>query len=99
MIDRQKAFREKHGQYSIHDVQYVDTVRDPIGTVRKIYEAFDEELTTAALSAMESYMDDNPKGKHGKHEYSLEEYGLSAGEVREVFSDYISDFDISIKES
>jgi Sulfotransferase family len=99
MIDRQKAFREKRGQAVIYDVRYVDTLRDPIGTVRNIYEQFDEELTPSSLNAMKSYMANNPKDRHGKHEYSLEEYGLSAGEVREVFSDYISDFDIPIKES
>ncbi|MEW9856425.1 sulfotransferase family protein [Novosphingobium sp. M1R2S20] len=98
MVDRQRAFREKHGRNAIHDVQYVDTVRDPIGTVRKIYEAFDEELTPAALDAMNTYMAENPKGKHGKHEYSLADYGLSTGQVREAFSDYIEEFDILIKE-
>lgn len=97
MIDRQNAYRAKHGPNSIHDVQYVDTVRDPIGTVRKIYEAFDEEPTPEALAAMEAYMAENPKGKHGKHEYDLAEYGLSAEEVREAFRDYIEDFDIPTK--
>jgi hypothetical protein len=98
MIERQRAFRQKHGHAAIHDVQYVDTVRDPIGTVRKIYEAFDEELTPAASAGMNAYMADNPKGKHGKHEYSLAEYGLSTGQVREAFSDYIEEFDIPIKD-
>jgi len=98
MIDRQNVFREQHGRDAIHDVHYIDTVRDPIGTVRKIYERFDEELTPSALTAMDSYIAGNPKGKHGKHEYSLEDYGLSAGEVRDVFSDYIRDFDIPIEE-
>ncbi len=97
MIDRQNAFRAKHGPKAIHDVQYADTLRDPIGTVRKIYEAFDEELTPTALSAMNSYMADNPKGKHGKHQYNLAEYGLSAEEVRETFRDYVEDFDIPVK--
>lgn len=99
MIDRQKAFREKHGRAAIHDVQYLETVRDPIGTVRKIYEAFDEELTPAALDAMKAYIGANPKGKHGKHEYSLTEYGLSAGQVREELGDYIEEFDIPVKVS
>jgi hypothetical protein len=97
MIDRQNAFRAKHGAGSIHDVQYVDTVRDPIGTVKRIYEAFDEDVTPEAEAAMNAYMADNPKGKHGKHEYDLAEYGLSAGEVREMFKDYVEDFDIPTK--
>jgi len=99
MIDRQRAFRKKHGPAAIHDVHYVDTVRDPIGTMRNLYEVFNEELTPAALAAMNAYMAENPKGKHGKHEYSLAEYGLSAGQVRDELSDYIEEFAIPIKGS
>ena len=97
MIDRANAFKAKHGAKSIHDVQYAETVRDPIGTVRKIYDVFGEEFTPAAEQAMHGYMADNPKGKHGKHEYDLAEYGLSTDEVHERFKDYIEDYDIPVK--
>jgi len=97
MIDRANAFKAKHGAQAIHDVQYADTVRDPIGTGRGIYDAFGEEFTPAAEQAMQAYMADNPKGKHGKHEYDLAEYGLSADEVHERFKDYIEDYDIPVK--
>lgn len=97
MIERANAFKAKHGAKSIHDVQYADTVRDPIGAVRGIYEAFGEELTPEAEAAMQGFMTDNPKGKHGKHEYDLAEYGLSVDAVRERFKDYIEDYDIPVK--
>lgn len=97
MIDRANAFRAKHGQDSILDVQYADTVRDPFGTVRRIYDHFGEPLTDAALASMHAWMDANPKGKHGKHEYDLSEYGLSAAQVHDVFKDYIQDYDIPVK--
>jgi len=97
MIDRAIAFKAKHGEKSIHDVQYADTVRDPIGTVRGIYDAFNEPLTDAAEQAMHAYLDNNPKGKHGKHEYDLAEYGLTAEAVRERFKNYIETYDIPVK--
>lgn len=97
MIDRAVAYKAKHGEKSIHDVQYVETVRDPIGTVRRIYEHFDEPLTPEAEAAMHAYLADNPKGKHGKHEYDLAEYGLTAEGVRERFKDYIERYDIPVK--
>ncbi len=97
MIDRTRAFKAKHGAGAIHDVQYADTVRDPIGTVRKIYDAVGDAFTPAAEQAMQGYMADNPKGKHGKHAYDLAEYGLSKDEVHERFRDYIEDYDIPVK--
>lgn len=97
MIDRANAFKAKHGADAIHDVQYVETMRDPIGTVRRIYDRFGDEFTPEADAAMQAYMADNQKGKHGKHEYDLAEYGLSAEGVRERFKDYIENYDIPVK--
>lgn len=97
MIDRTNAYKARHGAGSIFDVQYEDTVRDPFGTVKRIYEAVGDDYTPEAEAAMHAWMDANPKGKHGRHEYSLEEYGLSRDQVHEVFKDYIEDYDIPVK--
>ena len=48
MIDRADAFKATHGAQAILDIQYADTVRDPIGTVRRIYDRFDEPFTPQA---------------------------------------------------
>jgi hypothetical protein len=98
MIERTDAFLAKHGPDSIHHVQYADTLRDPIGVVRGIYERFGEPLEPEAEAAMRRYLADNPKGKHGRHAYALEEYGLSRGAVRERFKDYIERYDIPVKD-
>jgi len=37
---------------------------------------------------------ENPQGKHGRHEYSLEAYGLSPERVRERLAAYIERFDL-----
>jgi hypothetical protein len=97
MIDRQQAFRDKHGADAILDVQYADTVRDPIGEVRRIYDHFGEPFTPEAQAAMDGYMAANPKGKHGRHEYRLEEYGLTADGVRADFAEYIERYRIPVK--
>ncbi|MDE2405837.1 MAG: sulfotransferase [Sphingomonadales bacterium] len=97
MIQRMIAFREKHGWDVIHDVQYADTLQDPIGVVRGIYAKFDEPFTAEAEAAMTAYMADNQQGKHGKHSYRLEDYGLSKDMVHERFADYIARFRIPVK--
>lgn len=97
MIDRADAFKAKHGGNAIHDIQYAQVMKDPLGTVRGIYDRFGDEYTPDASAAMQAYMAENQKGKHGKHEYDLAEYGLTAEGVRERFKDYIENYDIPVK--
>ena len=97
MIRRTRAYREKHGWDAIYDLQYAALMADPIGEMKKLYARFDEPLTPAAEAAMAAYLADNAQGKHGKHVYSLEEYGLTPGLVRERFADYCRDFAIPQK--
>lgn len=95
MIDRQNAFRARHGEGSIYDIQYDDQLRDPIGEMRKLYAHFDEPFTPKAEAAMRELLAANPRGKHGAHRYSLEEFGLTATGVRKHFKSYIQRFNIA----
>lgn len=97
MIERQNAFRARHGANAIHDIQYADQVGDPIGTIRKLYDHFGQDLTAEAESRMRRYLEAKPKDRFGKHVYSLEDYGLTKEQVREHFAGYISDFGIPTK--
>lgn len=94
MIERQNAYREKHGERSIYDIQYIEQLRDPLGQMRKLYAHFDEPLKPETEAAMRKLLTDNPQGKHGKHHYSLEEFGLTAAGIREHYRDYCERFDI-----
>ena len=42
-------------------------------------------------------LDANPQGKHGKHDYALEDYGLTRESVYAHFGDYIERFGIPVK--
>ena len=46
------------------------------------------------LVTMQAHMQANPKGKHGKHQYDLESFGLDAARVRERFADYVDRFQV-----
>lgn len=97
MIERTIAYKEKHGWNSIYDLQYADVMRDPIGAIKNVYKHFDEPFTAEAEAAMNAYMANNQQGKHGKHTYSLEDYGLSKEQIRAHFKDYTDRFDIPVK--
>jgi Sulfotransferase family len=96
MITRQNDFRDKHGEASIYDIRYTEQLRDPIGQMRKLYAHFDEPFTREAEAAMGKILAANPQGKHGKHVYSLDEFGLTAAGVRQHFRDYCERFAIPV---
>jgi hypothetical protein len=41
---------------------------------------------------MQKHIHQNPMGKHGKHEYQLEEYGLSETQILQRFDHYIRSY-------
>ncbi len=43
---------------------------------------------------MQAWLDDNPQNKFGKHEYKLDEFGLSEKQVRDTFERYLSRYDV-----
>lgn len=98
MIARVRAYKKKSGADAIHDIQYADLMKDPIGEMRKVYQRFDEPFTPQAEKGMRAHLADNPQGKHGKHAYALEDYGLTRAGVRAHFADYIRDFGVKIKD-
>lgn len=98
MIARQNAFRDKHGEDAIFDIQYAAQIKDPLGTMRALYDRFGTPFTAEAEAGMQAMMDYNPQNKHGKHSYTLEEFGLSAKWVRDHFKDYTDRFAIPVKD-
>jgi hypothetical protein len=67
------------------DVQHSAFHADPLGTVRGIYAYFDLTLSPEAEERMRRWVADSPTSRHGEHRYSLEQFGLSADEIRRHF--------------
>jgi Sulfotransferase family len=93
-VRRIDAFRAAHPDHPVVDVQYDDLVRDPVETVAEIYRATGSVLDDTARSAISSYVDAHPRGRHGEHHYDLAEFGLDADEIRERFSAYTDRYDV-----
>jgi hypothetical protein len=74
------------------DVQYTDLVRDPMSAVRRIYAHFDMPLTAPAEERMRRFLAQHPKDKHGRHQYSLQQFGFDAGEERQRYRAYCERF-------
>ncbi|RJF91165.1 sulfotransferase family protein [Sphingomonas cavernae] len=88
-------FRDRQGEESMIDVHYSDLVSNPIGAMRKLYASLGDDFTPEAEAAMQSWLDDNPQGKFGRHEYKLAQYGLSAEQLAPRFERYLSSYDVA----
>lgn len=70
-------------------VRYTDTVKNPQKVVRDIYDFFGLEYTKQAEQSINEYDVRNNQHRHGKHSYTLEEFGLSRAAVEEAYSGYL----------
>ena len=71
----------------VTDIQYEDAVADPIGQVRRVYDAIGLELTDSAVTAMNEWLANRPR-EVPRPPYGLQTYGLTDEQVDERFSLY-----------
>jgi len=92
-IDRYLATRDRLGlEDRIIDVQYDQIRDDPMPAIREIYRRAGHVLTVESEQRMLQWEKDNEQGKHGKHTYSMEQFGLSEKLIDEAFGEYIHRF-------
>lgn len=95
-VERMRAAREAIPADRMIDVQYEDMERDWRATMERVYRFLELDMAPA-LPAMESYMQRASALKRKPHAYSLEEFGLSEGEVLERLGDYVRAFGVPIE--
>jgi hypothetical protein len=88
------AFRDRVGEERFFDIAFADLQRDPVGSVRGLYEWLGEELTPATAAAMQEWWDGSQEDRSagGGHHYTPEEFGLDDDELHERFSYYTERF-------
>lgn len=72
----------------ILDIAYADTVKDPIGTVRRIHAHFRLPVSDAHLRNIEARIAEDARNRTTTHKYSLEEFGMSAEDITSRFREY-----------
>jgi hypothetical protein len=76
----------------ILDVMYDELFADPIAMVRRIYDFCGLPVNMTFEGRVRKYLDNNRQGRHGRHRYSLEEYGIDAEAFVDEHSDYMSHY-------
>jgi hypothetical protein len=82
-------------QAIFYDMHFSDFVADQFAVVSDIYAALGLPMTDEAALRMKAFIADNPKGKHGLHLYTPEEYGIDPELVRRDFRAYIEQYDLA----
>jgi hypothetical protein len=91
-LERGLRARETLDPSRIFDVDYHRFIADPEPVVRDLYTYFGFELPPETVEAMRRHAEGHRKDRHGKHEYSLQMYGLNEAAVRDRLAAYIDRF-------
>lgn len=70
------------------DVQFRDTVQRPMEVVEQVYAFIGWPLTKDVRKAMEDWLVEDEKSHQGGHEYTPEQFGLSAEQIKKDFAAY-----------
>lgn len=90
--DRAMAARATIGEGKFIDVYQADLSRDIAGTMEKLYADLGIEFTDAYRANLQARMAEKPRGRFGKHEHHLEQYGISRRQVEDRFAVYVERF-------
>lgn len=96
MIERMRAARDSIPRERMIDVQYEDMEQDWRGTMERVYRFLGLDMDPA-VAGMQDYLDRSARLKRKPHRYSIEEFGLSEGEVNERFADYAETYGIPVE--
>jgi hypothetical protein len=77
------------------DVLFHEFMADDVAMVERIYDVAGLGMTSKARTALDYYMQENPRGKHGRIVYDLKgDFGVDPTELREQFRFYYDRFPI-----
>jgi hypothetical protein len=85
------AVRERHPA-NFHDVDYREFLTDPMDAVHGVYDRFGMTLDNATLLRMRRWIAENPRGKHGAHDYDPGAIGPSDALIERHFGEYMRRF-------
>ena len=78
----------------IVDLRFNDFMQDPLAAVEGIYERFGWPIDDDIRHRMKTFLDNNPRNRHGTHRYTLEMFDLSTDKVNERMGSYADRFDL-----
>jgi hypothetical protein len=79
------------------DVRVPEFMADDVAMVERIYDLAAQPMTAGVRHAMDAFMVEHPRGRHGGVIYDLADFGLDAAERYRALEFYIDRFDVEIE--
>jgi len=89
---RRNLFSRKYNGVKIHDILYEELLADPMRVVKSLYDRHGIEFSPSVESRMKAFIDGNPQHKHGKHQYSSADFGMTDAQITDRFEEYMNLF-------
>lgn len=93
-IDRIMAFTGGPDAGKATHVDYYRMLEDPLPVMAEVHRHLGVDSPEDVRRAVGDWHAANPKGARGANPYALEQFGLNADAVAELFADYMRRFDI-----
>jgi hypothetical protein len=93
-VRRAMNARKKIGDEHFVDVTQSELGRDMIGTIERVCQQLQLPFTDDYRAHLVARLANRPRGEHGAHLYTLEEFGLKSTEIHHAFSAYMNRFAI-----
>jgi hypothetical protein len=75
-------------------LQYAELMKDPIGSVQRLYAHFGDEVSDLHARRMQRWMQDRPQQAFGRHVYEASELGLSREALDREYAAYRERFEV-----
>lgn len=92
LLDLFMSTRKQSGGGRFIDVDYRRQVADSAAVGEEVLAKAGVEITPEVTASLHKWIEDNRRGDRAKHEYTLEQFGLSKEELEDLFRDYRREF-------
>jgi len=88
-LDRCLAFRSDPARdRRFFDIGFTQFQSDPVCAIRELYRWLGDDLPETIVERMLAWRADNPKDKHGRHEYDGADFGITEDALDSRFGSY-----------
>ncbi|MEZ5533718.1 MAG: sulfotransferase [Steroidobacteraceae bacterium] len=77
------------------DMHFSVMLQDQVGMAQRIYDHFGIPMSAETLQRMRTFIERNPRDRHGTHRYTLEQFGLDRSRERERYRFYQDFFKVA----
>ena len=98
LLEACAADRHKIPEAQSIDVPFHEFMADDMAMVAKIYGKAGLEMTEQARGQLRYFLEEHPRGKHGRIVYNLrEDFGVEPAQLRERFAFYFDRFPVQVE--